>query len=81
MFVSKLEGGKWSTAQNLGYPINSAADEVSISFTSDMKVGFYSAAREDSYGDEDIYKITLADDYQNRDMTATIAEKTTVDTS
>ncbi len=81
LFVSKLEGGKWSTAQNLGYPINSAADEVSISFTADMKVGYYSAAREDSYGDEDIYKITLADDYQNRDKTATIAEKTTVDTS
>jgi len=80
LFVSKLENGKWSPAQNMGYPINSASDEASISFTADMKYAFFSAAREDSYGDEDIYKITFGD-YHQLDMTSLVAENTASDTS
>lgn len=80
LFVSKLNGGKWSMAQNLGYPINTSADEGSITFTADMKYAYYSAVREDSYGDEDIYKISFGD-YHIEDITPLVAEKTGHDTS
>jgi outer membrane protein OmpA-like peptidoglycan-associated protein len=49
---------RWSTPENLGFPINSADDEMSISFSSNGKQAYYSANKEDSFGDEDIYLIT-----------------------
>jgi outer membrane protein OmpA-like peptidoglycan-associated protein len=49
---------RWSVPENLGFPINTADDEMSISFTADGKHAYYAANKEDSFGDEDIYLIT-----------------------
>ena len=45
LFVSYRENGKWSKAQNLGIPINSAADELSPKITRDGKYFFWTSAR------------------------------------
>jgi len=47
----------WSQPINLGYPINSPADELFYHPTADTMVALYSTIRENSYGGLDIYKI------------------------
>jgi len=52
--------GKWSEPKNLGYPINSPADELFYHPTSDPKVALISTNRNGSYGGLDIFKIQEA---------------------
>jgi len=42
IFSSELKNGKWSPPKNLGYPINTADDQVSLFITADGKRGYYS---------------------------------------
>jgi outer membrane protein OmpA-like peptidoglycan-associated protein len=46
---------QWSTPENLGIPINSAADDAYFKLTQDGYKGFFSSARIDSEGMRDIY--------------------------
>lgn len=48
----------WSTPQNLGYPVNTPADEKSISFNGSGDKAYITALREEGFGDLDIYEIT-----------------------
>ncbi|MDJ1478970.1 OmpA family protein [Cytophagaceae bacterium YF14B1] len=41
LFSSELEGGKWSFAKNLGYPINNQDDQVSLFVSADGKKGYF----------------------------------------
>ncbi len=52
-----LADGEWSAAQNLGFPINSAGDDLFYSTYHDTTSAYISSMREDSYGMMDIYKI------------------------
>jgi hypothetical protein len=52
---------KWSKPVNLGYPINTALDNIGISFTKNKKYAYVSTNRKDSYGDLDIYKVDFLD--------------------
>ena len=51
----------WSAPKNLGYPINTAGDDINISFTSEGRIAFISALREGGQGDLDIYRLILHD--------------------
>ncbi len=42
IFYSEWQGGKWTAPKNLGYPINTADDQVSLFITADGKKGYYS---------------------------------------
>jgi outer membrane protein OmpA-like peptidoglycan-associated protein len=53
----KNDSGKWEPPVNMGYPINSAADELFYYPTKDSMLAVYSTVRGDSYGGMDIYKI------------------------
>ncbi len=46
---------KWSKPRNLGYPVNSANEDIYFSLTKDGAKGFFSSYRYDSYGEKDIY--------------------------
>jgi len=60
LFVSKLtDSSAWVKPHNLGYPVNTAEDEESITLAADGVTGYYSSMRSDSYGGEDIYKVTF----------------------
>ncbi|MGH2564044.1 MAG: OmpA family protein, partial [Ginsengibacter sp.] len=65
IFVShKLPGGKWSKAENLGYPVNTIGDEGSLVVTADGKTAYYSSDRSDTKGGLDIYSFELREDLQ-----------------
>ena len=58
--VFKAEKGKngfWTAPVNLGYPINTPADELFYHPTQDSLVALYSSIREAGFGGLDIYKI------------------------
>lgn len=59
-FVSELVDGVWSRPVNLGYPMNSAGDDIYISFTDDGKRGYFSSNRNGGFGGMDIYSFGLA---------------------
>lgn len=44
-----------SRTENLGYPINTAHDDVFFVWSSDSKRAYFSSIREDGYGEKDIY--------------------------
>ena len=48
---------EWSAPINLGYPINSTDDDLYFIMGSDGKTGYYSTFKQDSKGENDIYKI------------------------
>jgi outer membrane protein OmpA-like peptidoglycan-associated protein len=58
-YKSELKNGEWSYPENLGYPMNSAGDDIYLSFTEDGKTGFFSSNRNGGFGGMDIYKFTL----------------------
>jgi outer membrane protein OmpA-like peptidoglycan-associated protein len=58
-FVSYLVNGEWSIPVNMGYPMNSAGDDIYISWTSDNRGGFFSSNRVGGYGGMDIYSFGL----------------------
>ena len=63
IFKSKWDedSSKWKIPQNLGYPINTPANDQNYQQSPNGKYGYISAYREDGYGDFDIYRITYED--------------------
>ena len=55
----KSEDGTWSKPVNMGYPINSPADELFYHPTKDSCVTLYTTIRPGGYGGYDIYKILI----------------------
>jgi outer membrane protein OmpA-like peptidoglycan-associated protein len=63
IFKSTLDTlGNWSTPENIGYPINSADKDVFFVVSASGKHAYYSSAKMDSYGETDIYRITILGD-------------------
>lgn len=48
--------GNWSLPQNLGYPINTVADDI-FYFVTPFGKGYYSSALKEGYGSYDIYEV------------------------
>jgi len=51
----------FSNPENIGYPINTSADERTISFTKSGRYAYIDAAIKNGVGDRDIYKIIFND--------------------
>ncbi|RSK51347.1 OmpA family protein [Hymenobacter rigui] len=59
IFKSVFENGKWSSPENLGWPINTPDDDVFFVISASGRHGYYSSFREDGLGSKDIYQITF----------------------
>ncbi|MBY0425073.1 MAG: OmpA family protein, partial [Cytophagales bacterium] len=59
IFVSILDSAsnKWKKPINMGYPLNSARDDIYLMWSLDGNTGYFTSWREDSYGEKDIYKV------------------------
>ena len=55
--VVENENGDYGSIQNIGSPINSPADDLSVFWSADYKVGYFSSNREGGKGLEDLYLI------------------------
>lgn len=55
------EKKEWGPAINLGYPINTPDDNMTISFTSTGRHAYVSSVREGGFGNLDIYRITFSE--------------------
>ncbi|RME15448.1 MAG: hypothetical protein D6799_06025, partial [Bacteroidetes bacterium] len=58
------ETGKFTPAENLGYPINSTDDDMGICVTKNKKIAYISSYRPTGMGDLDIYRIKFLDEEQ-----------------
>ncbi|GAB4398049.1 MAG: hypothetical protein OHK0053_15850 [Microscillaceae bacterium] len=61
IFYSELIDGQWTEPVNLGYPINTAEDDIHFVLSADYKRGYYASAKPDGYGDKDIYVVDMPD--------------------
>ena len=59
IFKSVYENGKWSTPENLGYPINGPEDDVFFVVSGGGHHGYFASAKAGGYGKTDIYRITF----------------------
>ena len=73
IFVSHQDvKGNWSQPSNIGLPINSPADDISIHLSKDLNKGMFASSREG--GDDDIYFFDINGMY-NRSSINMMAEK------
>lgn len=59
IFKSQLVNGAWSTAQNMGIPVNSAVDDIYFIIDNKEMNGFFASAREAGEGGMDIYSVCM----------------------
>jgi outer membrane protein OmpA-like peptidoglycan-associated protein/tetratricopeptide (TPR) repeat protein len=60
--VHKGPKGKWSQAENLGYPINTIEKEGTMIVTADGKTAYFASERKDTRGGLDLYTFELRTD-------------------
>lgn len=60
LFLSRLDSnGLWMSPQNIGYPVNTEADEINIVVSTNGKAAYLSSDLEEGYGGYDIYRFDL----------------------
>ena len=69
IFTSTFEKGKWTTPTNLGYPINSADDDVCFVLTASGEYGYYTSIKVDGKGKRDIYRVAFLDEINKPKLT------------
>ncbi|MBL7901937.1 MAG: PD40 domain-containing protein [Bacteroidia bacterium] len=61
MYATLNEDNKFSNATNIGYPVNTTDDDIFYVTSPDGKRGYFSSAKKDGFGENDIYRITIAE--------------------
>lgn len=59
VFKSVYENGKWSTPENLGWPLNTPDDDLFFVTTASGRYGYYCSNRADGQGGLDVYRVTF----------------------
>lgn len=59
IFRSELIDGAWTDPENIGYPINTADDDIFFVLAADGKTAYFSSRRDGGLGDTDLYTLTL----------------------
>jgi outer membrane protein OmpA-like peptidoglycan-associated protein len=61
IFYTEFIDGNWTQPVNLGYPINTAEDDIHFVLSADYKRGYYASDQKEGYGDKDIYIVDMPD--------------------
>jgi len=68
-YSSLLPDGSWSEPQNLGYPINTAADEINIFINAAGTMAYMASDKDGGYGGLDLYSFDLDDNLRPNPVT------------
>ena len=69
IFKSTYEKGKWSTPENIGYPVNTPDDDVCFVLTASGDYGYYTSIKIDGQGKRDIYRVSFLDEINKPKLT------------
>lgn len=58
-YSTLLSDGNWSAPVNMGYPLNTPADEINISINAAGNTGYIASDKEGGFGGLDLYSFTL----------------------
>lgn len=59
VFRSRLEDGRWTKPENLGWPVNSPDDDLFFVLTANGTTAYLSSLRPDGLGEDDLYEVTF----------------------
>lgn len=69
IFYSKFVNGKWTRPENMGYPVNTTANDNYFTLTADGTKGFFSSDRKGGLGGQDLYFVEMPDNAANIALT------------
>src|SRR5690606_5239826 len=69
IFKTQFVDGKWETPMNMGYPVNTVADDSYFTLTADGTKGFFSSDRPGGLGGQDIYAFDMPSKLVNVPLT------------
>jgi outer membrane protein OmpA-like peptidoglycan-associated protein len=69
IFVSRFEGGKWSKPENMGYPVNTTANDNYFTLLADGRRAYFSSDRKGGKGAQDIYYLDMPADASSIPLT------------
>ena len=59
IFKTQYRNGRWTTPENLGYPVNTPGDDLFFILGAEENTAFYSTMQPGGYGGSDLYMITF----------------------
>lgn len=62
VFRTRIQQGEWTDAVNMGFPLNTPADDIYFSMTSRYNRGYYASSDLKGKGGLDLYRVTFADE-------------------
>ncbi len=69
IYKTELQGGKWLQPKNMGYPINTTANDNYFTLIADGTRGYFSSDRKGGFGGQDIYSMDMPEDYETIPLT------------
>lgn len=69
IFKSMLIGGGWTRPENMGYPVNTTANDNYFTLIADGTRGYFSSDRKGGQGAQDIYYIDMPEESRNIPLT------------
>lgn len=69
IYKSELVNGEWDTPKNMGYPINTTANDNYFTLIADGTRGYFSSDRKGGFGGQDIYVMDMPADYETIPLT------------
>ncbi|MGK7389455.1 MAG: OmpA family protein [Candidatus Cyclobacteriaceae bacterium M2_1C_046] len=69
IYVTRLFNNEWTSPENMGYPINTTANDNYFTLTADGRKGYFSSDRKGGFGGQDIYSINMPEEEANIPLT------------
>ncbi len=69
IFRSVYRNGKWSKPENMGYPVNTTANDSYFTLIADGSRGYFSSDRKGGAGGQDIYMMAMPEDFETIPLT------------
>lgn len=69
IFRSVYRNGEWTKPKNMGYPVNTTANDSYFTMTADGSHGYFSSDRKGGAGGQDIYMMAMPDNFETIPLT------------